>query len=456
LRDRRERPRDRAQANRKKEGITVETIWLEMILIVMAILANGFFAGSELALVSARQGRLTRLRDESVRGAATALALKRDPETFLATIQIAITLVGTLASAVGGATAIEALTPWLAELPMPGARQWAEPVALAVVILTITYVSLVLGELVPKSLALRDPERVACRVARPIQALVRAAAWPGRGLTRSTRAVLTLLGQREAPAAPLVSEEEVKYLVREGVSHGVFEHQESELVHRVFQFTDTPVRAVMVPRPKILALDLDTPPGDVLTRVAAHGRTRFPVVRGSLDDTVGVVVIKDLLRCAAEGKPPVLAQLLHPPLFVPESARTSEVLRAFQQQHRNLAMVVDEYGRTVGLVTVEDLLEEIVGELREERESRGLPYVTRLPDGAYLIDGAASIHDLRLQAGLPLEDSAEYHTIAGFLLHALNTVPQPGVSVAAHGFVWTVVDMDGPRIAKVKAERKTA
>lgn len=164
-------------------------------------------------------------------------------------------------------------------------------------------------------------------------------------------------------------------------------------------------------------------------------------------------MIKDLLRCAAEGRPPVLAQLLHPPLFVPENARTSEVLRAFQQQHKNLATVVDEYGRTVGLVTVEDLLEEIVGELREEREPHGLPYLSRLEDGAYLIDGRATIHDLRLQAGLPLEESTEYQTIAGFLLRALQTLPQPGVSVSAHGFVWTVVGMEGPRIAKVKAER---
>jgi len=430
----------------------MDTIWLETVLIFVAILGNGFFAGSEIALVSARKARLTHLRDESVRGAAAALSLKADPETFLATIQIAITLVGTLASAVGGATAIEVLTPWLAGLPLPGARQWAEPVALGLVILTIAYVSLVVGELVPKALALHNPERAACFVARPIRALVRTAAWPGRMLTLSTRSVLTLLGQRDAPAAPLVSEEEVTYLVREGATHGVFEHHESDLVHRVFQFTNTPVRAVMVPRPRILALDLDTPPGEVLTRAVAHGRTRLPVVRGSLDDTVGVVVIKDLLRCAAERTPPILAQLLHPPLFVPESARTSEVLRAFQQQHKNLAIVVDEYGRTLGLVTVEDLLEEIVGELREEREPRGVPYLSRLPDGAYLIDGTASIHDLRLQAGLPLEESPEYQTIAGFLLHALKTVPQPGAAVTAHGFVWTVVDMEGARIVKVKAE----
>lgn len=257
----------------------METIWLEMVLIVVAILANGFFAGSELALVAARQARLTRLRDESVRGAAAALSLKRDPETVLATIQIAITLVGTLASAVGGATAIEALMPWLEGLPVRGARRWAEPVALGLVILAITYVSLILGELVPKALALRNPERVACHVPGLIHALVRAAAWPGRLLTLSTRAVLVLLGQRDAPTAPLVSEDEVKSLVREGVAHGVFEDREGELVHRVFQFTDTSVRAVMVPRPAILALDLDTPPGEVLSQAVAHGRTRFPVVR---------------------------------------------------------------------------------------------------------------------------------------------------------------------------------
>ena len=207
----------------------------------------------------------------------------------------------------------------------------------------------------------------------------------------------------------------------------------------------------MVPRPKILALDLATPPGEALTQAVAHGRTRYPVVRGSLDDTVGIVVIKDLLRCAAEGRPAILEQLLHPALFVPEHARVSEILRDFQRQHRNLALVVDEYGRTVGLVTVEDCVEEIVGEIREERESGGLPFLSRLPDGSHLIDGTAPIRELR-QAGLPLEESTEYQTLAGFLLHALHTVPQPGAAVTAHGFVWTVVDMDGARIAKVKAQ----
>jgi putative hemolysin len=429
----------------------METIWLELVLILVAILANGFFAGSELALVSARPARLTQLRDEQVRGAGTALALKREPDAMLATIQIAITLVSTLASAVGGATAIEALTPWLERLPVPGVAVWGEPMALGLVILAITYVSLVLGELVPKALALRDPARAACRVARPIAALIRTAAWPSRILTRSTWAVLTVIGQRGAPTAPLVSEDEIRYLVREGATQGVLEPRESELVHRVFEFTDTLVRTVMVPRHKILALDVATPPEEVLAKAVAHGRTRYPVVRGSVDDPVGVVVIKDLLRCAAEDQPPVLETLLHPGLFVPENARVSEVLREFQRQQRNLALVVDEYGRTVGLVTVEDCLEEIVGEIREEREAGGPPLLLRLPDGAVVIDGAATIRDLREQAGLPLEESSDYQTVAGFLLYTLHTVPQPGAAVTAHGYVWTVVDMEGARIAKVKA-----
>jgi putative hemolysin len=430
----------------------METIWLELALILVAILANGFFAGSELALVSARPARLTQLRDERVRGAGTALALKREPDAMLATIQIAITLVSTLASAVGGATAIEALTPWFERLPVPGAHVWGEPLALGLVILAITYVSLVLGELVPKALALRDPESAACRVARPIAALIRAAAWLSRILTRSTRAVLTVIGQRDAPTAPLVSEDEIRYLVREGATQGVLEPRESELVHRVFEFTDTLVRTVMVPRHKILALDVATPPGEVLAKAVAHGRTRYPVVRGSVDEPVGVVVIKDLLRCAAESRPPVLETLLHPGLFVPENARVSEVLREFQRQQRNLALVVDEYGRTVGLVTVEDCLEEIVGEIREERETGGPPLLLRLPDGAVVIDGAATIRDLREQAGLPLEESPDYQTVAGYLLYMLHAVPQPGAAVTAHGYVWTVVDMEGARIAKVKAE----
>jgi len=434
----------------------MDSIWIEVFLVGVAIIANGFFAGSELALVSARPSRLAELRAKGISGAGVAEALKRQPERFLATIQIAITLVGTLASAVGGAAAVEALQPWLAGLSVPGAARWSGAVALGLVVLLIAFFSLVLGELTPKALALRNPEAWAALVARPIAWLVGVLDVPGRMLTWSTRIVLIAIGQRNTPPAPLVSEEEVKYLVREGASQGVFQAQESDLVHRVFQFTDTAVRHVMTPRPNIQALDIGTPPDEILRRAAELGHTRLPVHRGTLDETVGVVVIKDLFRCAAEGTTPVLEELLHAPIFVPETTQVSDVLRTFQRSRLHLALVVDEYGQVVGLVTTEDLLEEIVGEIRDEGDSPRLESVTRLPGGSYIIDGTATIRDLREQVGLPLDDSPDYQTVAGFILHRLGVVPRSGATLHAAGHRWTVLDMEGPRIMKVKAEPERA
>ena len=251
-----------------------------------------------------------------------------------------------------------------------------------------------------------------------------------------------------------MSEDEVKYLVREGVSHGVFEHQESELVHRVFQFTDTPVRAVMVPRPRILALDLDTPPGEVLTRAVAHSRSRFPVVRGSIDNTVGVVVIKDLLRCAAEGKPAILAQLLHPPLFIPESARTGEVLRTLQQQHRTWPSSSTSTDGPSGWSPSRTCSRRSWASSERSGSRAASPICPACPTARTSSMGPRRSTTFGSRPGCRSKSSPEYQTLAGFLIHALHTVPQPGVSVEAHGFVWTVVDMEGARIAKVKAERK--
>ena len=280
----------------------MDTVWLEVVLILVAIIANGFFSGSEIAMVSARPSRLAQLRDEGVRGAQRALDLKATPETFLATVQIAITLVGTLASAVGGAAAVEVLTPKLTALPLAGAERWAEPAALAVVLVVITYISLVIGELAPKALALRNPERIACVVAPVLHVIARIAVAPNRALTLSTRAVLTLLGQRAAAAPPPVSEEEVKILVQEGAARGIFEHHEAELVRRIFAFTDTPVRSIMTPRPNIRGLDVTTPPSEILRTAAEHERSRLPVFRDSIDEPVGFVTIKDLFAAVARGE----------------------------------------------------------------------------------------------------------------------------------------------------------
>jgi len=432
----------------------METIWLEIVLIGVAILANGFFAGSEIALVSARISRLAQLRQEATTGAAKAISLKESPEAFLATIQIAITAVGTLASAVGGATAIEALTPWLAGLGLPGAKEWAEPVALGIVILMITYVSLVIGELVPKAVALRDPERMACVVAPMILWLSGISSALVRALTVSTSAVLRVLAQGKVQESPFISEEEVRYLVREGAAKGIFEEVEEELVHNVFEFADTTVREIMTPRPRIQGLDIATPATEVLRKAVEIGHSRIPVYRESTELPVGIVLMKDLLRAAAQGTPPSLRELAREPLFIPESARISFLLRDLQRHRQNLAFVVDEYGGVVGLVTLEDVLEEIVGEIREEGEAAAPPFAHRLPDGSYVLDGLASVRDVRSQLGVPVPESDAYHTIAGFLIDALATIPKPGASLTTAGHRWTVVDMEGPKIVRVKVERE--
>ncbi len=427
----------------------MDTVWIEIVLIAVGILANGFFAGSEIALISARASRLTQMRDEHRRGAVAALRLKTHPDTFLATIQIAITTVGTLASAVGGAAAVEALTPTLIRMGLPEAG--AEPVALVLVIVVITYFSLVLGELAPKGIALRAPERYACMVAPVIEWLSRRSAAVVRMLTASSRLVLAALGISRTQESPFVTEDEVRYLVSEGAAKGIFEKAEEELVHNVFEFADTIVREIMVPRTVIQALDVDTPPAEVLRKASEIGHSRIPVVRGSIDRPVGTLVIKDLLAAAAGGAIPPLAGLVHPPVFVPETAKITALLQEFRRRRQGLALVVDEYGSVVGLVTVEDVIEEIFGRIAAEREREEHGWlISREPDGSHVIDGMAPIEEVREKLGLALEAPTDYQTVAGLLIHALEAIPAPGATVNVQGQRWTILEMDGPRITKVR------
>jgi putative hemolysin len=423
----------------------METVWLEVSLIVLGIIANGFFAGTEIALVSSRKSRLTQLAQTGNIGASVALKLKDGPDSFLATIQIAITVVGTLASAVGGATAVEVLTPRLSIL-----GGWAEPAALGIVILCITYFSLVIGELAPKAIALRNPERFAAFGARPILWLSRMAGGAVRLLTASTNVLLRVIGVSSTPESVFVSEDDVRYLVREGAARGVFEKVEQELVENVFRFTNTTVRELMVPRMKIQGLEVTTPPDEVLSKAAAIGHSWMPIYRGSVENIVGVVSIKDLLKAFVGGRRLELVDLAREPLFVPESADVSRLLRELQRMRQHLAMVVDEYGGIAGLVTVEDAVGRIVGEIRES--DRGEAPFVRLPDGAILIDGTARVEEVTRSLGIPIEESPEYTTVAGYILTSLNTMPTVGATMTRDGYRWTVLHMDGPRIAKVKIE----
>ena len=423
----------------------MDSLWIEIVLIAVGIVANGFFAGSEIALVSARTSRLIQLREAGVTGASAAIRLKESPETFLATIQIAITAVGTLASAVGGATAMEALTPVLVNAGLGG---WSGPIALAIVIVAITYVSLVVGELAPKAIALRNPERLAAFVAPTLATMSRMSSGLVRVFTVSTNVLLRAVGISTTDTSPFVSEDEVRYLVREGAAKGIFERVEEELVHNVFEFADTTVGQIMTPRQAIQGVDIGTSWDEVVTRVAQIGHSRIPIYRGSPEQVMGVVTLKDVFRAGAGGARPTLAALMRSPVFVPETARISVVLREFQRTHERLALVVDEYGGVVGLVTVENIVEEIVGDIRDESEAVAPP-IARRPDGTVVVDGAARVDDVAIALGVDLPESRDYATIAGFVLATLATLPAPGTTFVASGCRWTVVEMDGPRIRRI-------
>ncbi|HWP59983.1 MAG TPA: hemolysin family protein [Candidatus Acidoferrales bacterium] len=432
--------------------MNLDSLWFQVGLVFVLILANGFFAAAEIAVIAMRKTRIETLLQTGSRSAAAVARLKNDPDRFLATVQIGVTLVGTLASAVGGAAAIEYLEPWIQTLPFPFLRQWGETVAILLVVVPIAYLSLVLGELVPKSLALRFSEPIAFLVARPIDFLARINALPVRALTVSSNAVLWLFGAKRGEGATFVSEEEIKSLIREGAAKGIFDETEKELIHSVFEFVDTPVKAVMVPRTEIHALEVNTPPSEVLKSFVESGFSRIPVYEEELDRVIGILYIKDLFRALNEKKEFSVRQLLHPAFFVPSTLPISQLLKEMQRRRIAMAMVVNEFGELEGLATLEDIVEEIVGEIRDEydREERGP--VERLADGSLLIQGSALLKDLKDDYGLPFEESPDYHTIAGFVLAKLRRIPRSGERVEHDSYRLTIVEMEGRRIVKVKLE----
>jgi putative hemolysin len=429
-----------------------QMIWLEPILIFILILANGFFAAAEIAIIATRKSRIDTLLEKGVKSAAAVARLKNDPDRFLATVQIGVTVVSSLASAIGGAAAIAYLQPKIAALPIPIIARWSELIAILVVVLPISYLSLVLGELVPKSLALRFSERIACRTAPLIDFLSRANSPLVKALTASSNAVLRIFGGKEAEGASFISVDEVKSLIREGAAKGIFNEMEQELIHSVFEFADTPVKAVMVPRTEIHALEVHASLAEVAKSFVESGFSRIPVYEGELDRIIGILYNKDVFKALQEKTDFNIRDHLHPAFFVPSSLRTSELLKQLQRRRLAMALVVNEFGEVEGLATLEDLLEEIVGEIRDEydREERGP--VERLPDGSMVIQGSALLKDLKSDFNLPFDESPDYHTLAGFVLAKLQRIPRGGERVEHNGYRLTIVDMEGRRIVKIKLE----
>jgi len=430
----------------------LENIWFEVTFVMVLILANGFFAASEIAVIATRKSRIDALLEKGIKSAAAVARLKNDPDRFLATVQIGVTVVSSLASAVGGAAAIAYLKPRIESVALPYLSQWGEAIAILAVVLPISYLSLVLGELVPKSLALRFSEQIACLVARPIELLARASSFFVRTLTVSSNAVLWIFGGKDAEGASFISVEEVKSLIREGAAKGIFNETEKELIHSVFEFADTPVKAVMIPRTEIHALEVHASLAEVAKSFIDSGFSRIPVYEGELDRVIGILYNKDIFKALQEKNEFRIRDHLHPAFFVPSSLPISELLKQLQRRHLAIALVVNEYGEIEGLAALEDLLEEIVGEIRDEydREERGP--VERLPDGSMVIKGSALLKDLKADFDLPFDESSDYHTLAGFVLAQLKRIPRGGEKVEHDGYRLTIVDMEGRRIVKIKLE----
>ncbi|MDY0269540.1 hemolysin family protein [Trichloromonas sp.] len=430
----------------------METLWFELAIVLLLILANGFFAGAELAIVSVRRGRIAQLVAEDRPGAKILEELQADPHRFLATVQIGVTLVGTLASAVGGAAAIEVIKPLLLQAPFELVRDAAEPLSLFLVVGCIAYLSLILGELVPKALALEYSERIALGVARPIHWLARLGGLAVLTLTLSSRAVLALLGVKGDGERAFITKEEIQHLIAEGRETGSVSPDEQEFIRNVFEFSTTLVREVMVPRPRVVGLDLDLSREEVLARVLEHQYSRYPVYRGEIEAVAGFVHGKDLLAQAVRATPFDLEALLRPCFFVPETKRVNELLREMQRKHLHMAMVVDEYGGLSGVVTTEDLLEELVGEIEDEYDADEPRRIQPLANGGYLVDALLPLRDLEDLLGVRATPGQPYDTLAGLILFRLGHLPAEGEQVDWEGFRLTCVKVRGTAIRRVRID----
>ena len=426
-------------------------IGTELVIILVLILANGFFSGSELAIVSARRSRLEAAAADGNNGARQALDLSSHPDRFLATVQVGISFISTFAAAFGGARIADVLVVSLRSVP--ALTDYAEPLALLIVVAGITYLSLVLGELVPKRLALQHAEAFAT-LAAPIMVVLATVARPlVVVLTTSVNVVLRLLRQRDTKGTP-VTEEDIVYLVREGAASGTVEAGEAQFIKRVFRFTDRPVRTVMTPRTEIIAVGVDTPLPQIISAFADSSHSRLPVYQGTLDNILGVLHAKDLLQAVSPAAtyPLDIKQLLRPPLFVFEHQHVDDVLVLFRQKGTHVALVLDEYGQVAGLLTLTSLLEELVGEIPDEHDRPKDQGIVRREDGSWLVDGLESYDDVLELIGLPPvppQEHGDYNTLAGMILARLGRVPAVGDTIQVGDHLIEIIDMDGNRIDKV-------
>jgi magnesium and cobalt exporter, CNNM family len=425
-------------------------IFFEIAVVLLLVLLNGFFAMSELAVVSSRPTRLRQLANSGSKGARVVLDLSRDPSRFLSSVQIGITLIGILAGAFSGATLASRLGDGLERIPI--VAEYSDPIAIALVVMVITYLSLIIGELVPKQLALKNAEAIAARVARPLQLVARIVAPLVWLLGVNTNAVLRLLGT--APGQnTTVTEKEIRDMVFEGTRSGIIHKDERAMIEGVLHLADWAVGTIMTPRLDVKWLDLNDPAETILQEARRYGFSRLIVSRSSIDEVIGFIRKKDLMDQVIDGKPPRIMDVLRQPLVIHEGLSILKALELFKKTPVHIAAVVDEYGSLRGILTQTDILEAIAGDLPSREGDQESQVITR-EDGSMLVDGMISIHDVQERLGLSDLPKGHFHTLAGFALSCFGRIPAAGDWFDWNGWRLEVVDMDGRRIDKLLVSRR--
>ncbi|MFN8399168.1 MAG: hemolysin family protein [Anaerolineales bacterium] len=422
----------------------------EIITILVLIVINGLLAMSEAALVASRKARLQQQASEGNKASALAVKLIEDPNIFLSAVQIGITLIGVLSGAVGGATIAEKLAVWFQNIPYIG--PYSESVSLGLVVLTITVLTIWLGELVPKRLGINSPERIAQIVAGPMLFISRIFSPLIKLMSGATNFVLQLFGVNPSEDLP-ITEEELQLLIDQGTQAGVFEEAEQDMVEGIFSLGDTRVYSVMTPRTEIVWLDVSDTTEDILEKMSGSPYSRFPLRQDSLETIVGIVKSRDLLVSILSQKPIELKELAKPAYFIPETMLASRALEVLKKNNAEMLLVVDEFGGVQGLLTINDILEEIVGVMEGDE-----PQATQRQDGSWLLDGMLEVDEFKEIFNLnELPHEAEYETLSGFIMTSLGRLPQTADHFEWNNLRFEVVDMDGRRVDKVlvTAKQKT-
>lgn len=425
----------------------MDNITLELVIILILIIANGLFAMSEIAVVSSRKTRLENLARKGNQKSRIALDLANSPSKFLSTVQVGVTTISVITGAVSGATLGKRVSSVLSTIPF--LREYSDILGYTLVVAGITYFTLVIGELVPKRIGMNNPEKIALKVSGPMKTLAKIGTPLVALLSYSTDFLLKLLNIRP-PSEPNVTEEEIRMLIKQGNKAGVIEKAEQDILESVFRLGDKRVEAVMTPRTKIVWLDINAPSEENRKIILESRFSHFPVCDENLDDLKGIISIKELYYYQAQGKQYDIKTHLSEPLFIPEGTRALKLLERFKESKKYIAIVIDEYGGVEGLVTITDLVEEVLGELSAPDNAE--PYARKREDGSWLIDGMIPIDEFKrifkLET-LPGEEDEDFQTIGGFILMKMERIPQEGDKLESAGLNFEILDMDGNRIDKV-------